>query len=145
MSTQRFWIAVACAEHVRRGHESGFMQACHGKAAPLKRIKPGDGIVYYSPTKTLGGKDRVQAFTAIGHVRSGEVYAFDMGGGFVPARRDVDWLDARDVPIASLLDQLAFTRGRTNWGYQFRFGVFEVEAGDFAMIREAMTAPACVA
>jgi hypothetical protein len=40
------------------------MQVGHGKAAPLKRIKGGDGFVYYSPTVTLGGKDRLQAFTA---------------------------------------------------------------------------------
>ena len=44
------WIAVASAEHVRRGREGGFMQVCHGKAAPLRRIQPGDGVVYYSPT-----------------------------------------------------------------------------------------------
>ena len=26
------------------------MQVCHGKAAPLQRIQPGDRVVYYSPT-----------------------------------------------------------------------------------------------
>src|SRR5262249_31349033 len=60
------WIAVASAEHVRRGRREGFVQVSHGKAAPLKRIKPGDRVVYYSPTVTLGGKDKLQAFTAIG-------------------------------------------------------------------------------
>ncbi len=49
------WIAVACAEHVRRGREGGFMQVCHGKAVPLRRIQPGDGVAYYSPTRELGG------------------------------------------------------------------------------------------
>ena len=43
------WIAVASAEHVRRGKREGFMQVSHGKAAPLKRIRPGDRVVYYSP------------------------------------------------------------------------------------------------
>ena len=32
------------------------MQVSHGKAAPLKRIKPGDRVVYYSPTVTLGAR-----------------------------------------------------------------------------------------
>ena len=73
------WIAVASAEHVRRGRREGFMQVSHGKAAPLKRIKPGDRVVYYSPTVTLGGKDKLQAFTAIGTVKEGEPYVFDMG------------------------------------------------------------------
>jgi hypothetical protein len=38
----KHWLAVASAEHVRRGQAEGFMQVCHGKAAPLKRIQPGD-------------------------------------------------------------------------------------------------------
>jgi hypothetical protein len=50
------WLAVASAEHVRRGRREGFMQVSQGKAAPLKRIKPGDRVVYYSPTAELGGK-----------------------------------------------------------------------------------------
>lgn len=63
------WIAVASAQHVRRGREGGFMQVNHGKAAPLRRVQPGDGIVYYSPTTILGEKDGLRAFTAIGTVR----------------------------------------------------------------------------
>ncbi|BAB50150.1 EVE domain-containing protein [Mesorhizobium japonicum] len=67
-----YWIAVASAQHVRRGRNDGFMQVNHGKAAPLRRVKPGDGIVYYSPTTILGEKDGLQAFTAIGTVRYGK-------------------------------------------------------------------------
>ena len=84
-----YWIAVASAEHVRRGRSGGFMQVSHGKAAPLKRIKGGDRVVYYSPTVTLGGNDKLQAFTAIGTVKDVEPYRVDMGQGFKPYRRDV--------------------------------------------------------
>ena len=86
-----YWVGVACAAHVRRGRSGGFMQLGHGKAAPLKRVKPGDRIVYYSPTVTLGGKDKLQAFTAIGTVKDREPYVFDMGKGFkpYPPRRDL--------------------------------------------------------
>jgi hypothetical protein len=66
------WIAVACAEHVRRGRAGGFMQVCHGRAAPLRRICAGDCVAYYSPSETLRGKDRLQAFTAIGTVCAGQ-------------------------------------------------------------------------
>jgi hypothetical protein len=41
------WIAVASAEHVRNGSTQGFIQVCHGKAAPLQRLKPNDWVVYY--------------------------------------------------------------------------------------------------
>uniref|UniRef100_UPI0013D732E9 EVE domain-containing protein n=1 Tax=Klebsiella pneumoniae TaxID=573 RepID=UPI0013D732E9 len=67
-----YWIAVASVEHVRRGRAEGFMQVCHGKAGPLRRVRPGDRVAYYSPTATFAAKDRLQAFTAIGTVRPGE-------------------------------------------------------------------------
>lgn len=134
------WIAVASAEHVRRGREEGFMQVNHGKAAPLRRVKPGDGIVYYSPSTVLGEKDGLQAFTAVGTVREGEPYQGDMGGGFTPFRRDVEWAKAREAPIKPLLDRLEFTAGKSNWGYQLRFGLFSISTGDFALIAEAMGA-----
>ena len=49
-------------------------------------------------------------------------------GDWIAHRRDVDWADADDAPIAPLLDQLDFTAGKTNWGYQLRFGLFEISA-----------------
>jgi EVE domain len=134
------WIAVASAEHVRRGRVEGFMQVSHGKAAPLKRIKPGDQVIYYSPTVTLGGKDKPQSFTAIGIVKDGEPYVFEIGKGFKPYRRDVNWAKAEETPIHPLLDKLEFTAGKTNRGYQLRFGLFPISAGDFRLIAKAMGA-----
>lgn len=136
----RCWVAVASAEHVRIGRSKGFMQVCHGKAAPLKRIQPGDAVVYYSPTSVFRGKDGLQSFTAIGVVRDGSPYQAEMGGGFSPFRRDVDWCAAGEVPIKPLLDRLQFTTAKRNWGYQLRFGLFEISASDMAMIAEAMGA-----
>ncbi|CAN7249319.1 EVE domain-containing protein [Bosea sp. LjRoot9] len=136
------WFAVAAAEHVRRGLSGGFMQVCHGKGAPLRRIKPGDHVVYYSPTGTFGGLDRLQAFTAIGRVRDKEPYRADMGNGFQPFRRDVDWLEAQEAPIRPLLDRLHLTAGQRNWGYQFRFGLLRAEVHDFEIIATAMSAHA---
>jgi hypothetical protein len=135
-----FWLAVASAEHVRIGRKDGFMQVNHGKAAPLRRIRPGDGIAYYSPSTVLGEKDGLQSFTAIGTVRQGEVYEGVMGGGFTPARRDVDWFDAKEAPIKPLLGRLEFAAGKPNWGYQLRFGLFEISEHDFRLIGEAMGA-----
>lgn len=134
---RKYWIAVASADHARRGKAGGFMQVNHGKAAPLRRITAGDGVVYYSPTEIFGNKDRLQAFTIIGLVQPGEVYAGEMGS-WVAHRRDVTYFDAAEAPIAPLLDQLDFTRGKTNWGYQMRFGLFEISAHDFGLIAEAM-------
>ncbi|MBB6221016.1 EVE domain-containing protein [Rhizobium leguminosarum] len=135
----RAWIAVASAEHVRIGRQAGFMQVCHGKASPLGRITPGDRVIYYSPTVVFGGKDRLQAFTAIGAARDGAPYQVEMESGFRPWRRDVDWRPAEETPIRPLLDRLAFTRVGPNWGYQLRFGLFGISNEDADMIAEAMS------
>ena len=136
------WIAVASAEHVRLGRKGGFMQVNHGNAAPLRRIRPGDGIVYYSPTTVLGEKDGLQSFTAIGTVREGEPYQGIMGPDFKPFRRDVEWTKAQETPIKPLLDRLDFTTGQSNWGYQLRFGLFPISAHDFSLIAGAMSVKA---
>ena len=163
------WIAVASAEHVAIGRAQGFMQVGHGKGAPLKRLHAGDRIAYYSPVRVLGGRCACQAFTAIGTVRDEGVYQGVHGapghastrahppggcgpawggpalgpsaaGGFEPFRRDVDWLDAHEAPIRALLDALSFTRGKTNWGYAFRFGLIKVTADDMQCVAQAMRA-----
>lgn len=136
---RKFWIGVVSAEHVRRGVAGGFAQVCHGKGGPLRRMRPGDGFVYYSPTEAFRGKEPLQAFTAIGTVRAGEPYLFDMGGGFVPYRRDIDWQpQATAIPIRPLLPLLEVTAGRTHWGAPFRYGHFQISAADFARIAQAM-------
>lgn len=141
---RRNWVAVASEEHALRGcadSAHGFMQVCHGKCAPLKRLRPGDRVVYYAPTRTMGGKDKVQAFVSAGLVQPGCPYAFDMGGGFVPYRRDVAYVPARPAAIVPLLDQLEFVEDRQRWGYKFRFGLFEVGDADMRKILQAMQAP----
>ena len=136
----RAWIAVASAEHVRIGRAQGFMQVCHGKAAPLRRLSPGDRVAYYSPTATFRGKDTLQAFTAVGLIAAGAPYQADMGDGFRPFRRDVIWKEARETLIRPLLDALAFARDNKNWGYQLRFGLFEIAEDDMQTIASAMEA-----
>lgn len=131
------WLAVASAEHVRVGRAQGFMQVCHGKAGPLRRIGTGDGVVYYSPATFMGGKDGLKSFTALGWTKAGAPYRFDMGGGFLPYRRDVDWAVAHEVPMTGLVGRLDFTASR-NWGYQLRLGLCPLSEHDFGLIAEAM-------
>lgn len=132
------WIGVASSDHVAGGRAGGFMQVCHGKSGPLSRIRPGDDIIYYSPSIEMAGGDKVQSFTAAGRVADRDSYRFDMGGGFVPLRRDVDWLETRAAPIQPLLDRLEFTRGNGNWGHVFRFGIVKISDHDRDVILAAM-------
>jgi hypothetical protein len=144
VTATRFWIGVASAVHVARGVAGGFCQLGHGKAAPIRRLSPGDWIIYYSPRTARDGGEPVQAFTVIGRVKSGEPYASDMGGGFVPARRDVAFLDGRRAPIKPLIDGLSFIRNKQSWGYAFHTGLVENTRPDFDVIAAAMGAAAAI-
>lgn len=134
------WIAVASADHVAIGRAGGFMQVNHGKAAPLRRMRPGDRVAYYSSVQTYRSDTPLQAFTAIGRVRAGEVYQGVMAAGFTPFRRDVDWFHATPAPIRPLLDRLELTAGQRNWGYAFRFALVQVSENDMDLIAAAMQA-----
>jgi hypothetical protein len=136
----RYWIGVASRDHVRAGAAGGFCQLCHGERSPLGRMATGDRIVYYSPRTAFRGGDPVQAFTAVGEIVGGAPYAFDMGGGFVPFRRDVRFFAASDAPIRPLLSRLSFTGGRMSWGFAFRRGAFEMTEADYRIIARAMGA-----
>lgn len=133
-----YWVGVASREHVRVGVAGGFCQLCHGKAAQLERLAPGDRIVYYSPREGMRAGAPVQAFTAVGVVRDDPPRRADMGGSFMPYRRDALFFPAAEAPIKPLLAQLAFTRGRRSWGMAFRRGVFRIAEGDYRLIVAAM-------
>ncbi len=40
--------------------------------------------------------------------------------------------------ILPLLPRLEFSRDNKNWGYQFRFGLFEISAADMLVIQSSM-------
>ncbi len=138
--TRNNWIAVACAEHVALGRALGIMQVGHGKGAPLKRVHAGDRLAYYSPVQRLGEADPCQAFTAIGTVKDERVYQADMGEGFMPFRKDVDYDGASSAAaIRPLLERLSFTRERgRHWGSAFRYGLLKVTEEDMDLIHQAM-------
>jgi hypothetical protein len=86
----------------------GFAQANHGKLAPLRRMKEGDWLIYYSPKMEFGKDEPCQKFTAIGQVKDDAIYQVDMGDGFVPYRRAVDFRECNEVSILPLIGELSF-------------------------------------
>lgn len=133
----KFWLGVVSKEHVLRGLAGNYVQVCHGKGGPLRKMKPGDGFVYYSPVNAFKSKDKLQAFTAIGVVKDGNVYQVKMFENFEPFRCDVEFIkSAKEVPISQLKQSLKITQG--NWGMLFRRGHIEVPLEDFKKIAEAM-------
>lgn len=133
----KFWLGVVSREHVLLGIAGNFVQVCHGKSAPLKRMKAGDWFIYYSPVDKFQSKEKLQKFTAIGKIISGEVYQVEMFAGFKPFRCDVDFIkDYHEVSIMDLKPVLAFTQG--NYGMLLRRGHIEISQADFKIIASAM-------
>ena len=134
----RHWIGVVSRQHVLRGVAGGFAQIGHGKAAPLRRLAVGDWLIYYSPVEALDEAVPCRRFTAIGRVRGADVYQVDMGGGFLPFRRDVEYRPATEAPIAPLIAVLDFIADKKRWGFPFRRGILAIGDADFARIAAAM-------
>ncbi len=137
-SPAKYWVVVASKDHVELGKTLGIVQANHGKASSLKRMTPGDLIVFYSPKVLFEGKDPLKKFTAMARVKEGEVYQGDMGGGFTPFRKDVEFLPCEETDILPLIPQMTFIRKKQSWGFVFRFGFFEKPKEDFEVISNKM-------
>jgi hypothetical protein len=135
----KYWIGAVSKDHVQKGVELGIVQIGHGKRDGLDRMKAGDGFVYYSPKASMDSLERLQTFTAIGHITDDTVWEADEGE-FKPWRRNVTYLKSKDAHIRPLVEELDFTRGKPSWGYAFRYGLVEISEADFKTIAEAMKA-----
>jgi predicted RNA-binding protein len=138
MSSKQYWIGVASRAHVQIAVSGGFVQLNHGKKAPLQKLQAGDGFVYYSPKTSYPTGEPCQMFTAIGIVKSGEIYQADMRDDFRPFRVDVHFLSSKEAAIKPLLDKLSFIKNKAHWGGAFRFGHLKVPMQDFTIAAEAM-------
>ena len=136
--THHYWIGVVHKDHVSIGVKGGYAQLDHGKKSRLEKMKAGDWLIYYSPRLGFESREPYQHFTAIGEIKTGDVYSHDMGKGFVPYRTDVDFRKCEIAPIRPLLEKLSFTEGKKNWGQQMRLGHFEITKSDFDLIAKAM-------
>lgn len=134
----KYWIIVASKDHVKNGIAEGIAQACHGKASPLRRMRKGDFIIYYSSKQTMGQPQPCQQFTAIGKVTDEQTYQFQVSEDFCPSRRNIEFLPGIAISILPLIAELDFIPNKKSWGYPFRFGFFEIKQHDFELISSQM-------
>lgn len=134
----RFWIGIACKEHVENGIKLGICQFCHGKSAPAKRLSCGDFVIYYSSKVTMDGTELYQKFTAIGKVTDDNPYQVDMGKNFKPFRRNIEYFNSNHLDIKPLLPLLPFIKNKKSWGYVFRYGFLEIDKESFEIIAKNM-------
>lgn len=134
----KYWINVISKNHVLRGVVEGITQSGHGKEAPLRKMKEGDWIIFYSPKQSLEGNEKLQAFTTVGQLADDEVYQFEMSSTFKPFRRKVIFKNSKEISILPLIDKLEFIKDKTHWGFMFRFGLFEISEKDFNTISKEL-------
>ena len=135
---KKYWIAVVSKEHVVNGIDWGIMQVCHGKKAPLKRIKKNDLIVFYSSKIKMQDKVPYQKFTAVAKAIDDEIYQVKMFENFEPFRRKVKFLECQETEIKPLINHLDFIPNKKSWGYPFRYGLLEISKKDFDLITNKM-------
>jgi hypothetical protein len=136
--SRNHWIGVVSRSHVQIGVQGGFIQLNHGKRAPLQRLRAGDALAMYSPRTDYPKGEPLQAFTAIGVIKTGEIYQVEMSPDFKPYRVDVQFFECQEAPIQPLVERLSFIKSKTHWGAAFRFGYLKVPGEDFLLIAQAM-------
>lgn len=133
----KFWINTVSYERVQTGVEGGFTQADHGLAKNLRRLAPGDLVVFYSPRTHYRSGEILQQFTAIARVGEG-LYQVEMTPTFKPWRQRVEFLPCQPASIRPLIQDLSFIRDKGHWGLVFRRGLFEIPKDDYLRIAEEM-------
>lgn len=139
----RFWIGVACKEHVENGVKLGICQFCHGKSGPAARLSKGDFLIYYSSKVSMENSQLYQKFTAIGRITDSKPYQVEVENNFSPNnfkpfRRNVEYFDAKHADIKPLIPELNFIKNKTSWGYVFRYGFLEIDKESFEIIAKHM-------
>ena len=130
----KYWINTISKDHVMVGKESGFVQAGHGKKAPVEKLQADDYMVFYSPKTSLQNGKPVQAFTAVAKIKERDVYQVAVNKNFKPYRKDAEYESCQELPIKPLIEQLEFITNKKHWGFKFRLGLFEINRHDFELI-----------
>lgn len=133
-----YWIGVVSEQHVLKGAAGGFAHLCHGKKAPLAKMKEGDWLIYYSPRDAYPDGKLLRSFTAIGKVKSGNIYPYQMAPNFIPYRLDIDYYPCHKIGFYDIKSKLEFVQETKHLGFLFRSGHFEVSKKDFLTIAQAM-------
>ena len=122
----RFWVSTVSRAHVQNEIAGSFAEDGESR---LKRMSPGDGIVFYSPRPD-------QRLTAIGVVADDAPQ--QIGDAW---RRAIHFTQNEEVAIQPLIDSLDFIRDKKSWGVFFGRGFFEISESDFRTLERAMSAP----
>ena len=129
-----YWINTVSKDHVLIGKKNEIVQANHGKLSPLKRLRVGDKIIFYSPKTAFENGEPLKAFTTVAKITDENIYQVKLSDDFKPYRMNAQYEDCSEVKIEPLIENLNFIKNKKSWGYMFRFGLFKIEEHDFNLI-----------
>jgi hypothetical protein len=144
VSERRYWVGVAARDHVVRGVAESFCQFAHGDHKAAGRLAVDDRFAYYAPMTGIRIGDPVRRFVALGRTLDAPAVEAQMTPEVTGWRRSAAYYDAIEADIYPLLPRLSFVRDPAHWGMAFRKSLFPVNEADFAIIAEAMQAPAAL-
>lgn len=136
VNMRSFYLISASRDHVLSAREQSIVQANHGVKAPLQRMRPGDGVVFYSARHQLRGKEPCQRFTAIATVADGDVYQERVSETWKPWRRPAVFDEHfREIDVKEVLGRLeCLGRGRGSWGVYLRRGFIKMSGTDWEVL-----------
>ena len=124
----RYWMNIVSRPLVEAGAAGGFTEAAEGQESRLRRLAPGDTVIFYS-----GSPDK--RFTGIASVTDDEVVPVEKAW-----RRRVQFVECQEATVQPLIDDLQFITNKKSWGVAFRRGFFEIGEADYQRIAAAMGA-----
>lgn len=131
------FIGVVHRAQTRTARDRGFVAFSHGDESAVRRLSPGDTVIYYAPKSDFDG-DPVRAFVAPAEVTGEAPHRTDYPGGRTAWVRAATFAKVREVPVRPLLDRLSFVRDPRHWGLAFRRGKFSITPDDHALIAGLM-------
>ena len=132
-----YFVGLAERVHVDMMRSDGVVVLGIKNDAGMRRTKPGDRVVYYSPKEAPDGAP-LRSFTGLAEVVGVTPFEWPGENPTIWARR-ADWIGhAKDVPIKLLLESLDFIKNPANWGFYLRGSYRKIGGRDYARISEAM-------
>lgn len=131
-----FYLISASRDHVLSARKQSIVQANHGVKAPMERLRPGDGVAFYSARHQLKGKEPCQRFTAMATVADGHVFQERVTETFKPWRRVAVFEEGfKEIDINDVLGDLeCLGKGKGKWGVYLRRGFIRMTRLDWEVL-----------
>lgn len=129
-------VVVASQDHCQRWMKEWFVQACHGKIRPMKKMSKWDIIFLYAPKKEFGKDEKLQAFVWMLKVTSDEIEQVEMFPWFTPYRKHTQTIATANIYLHDLKGKIAFFTDNKNIWLEMRKWFFQLPDEDGKLLQQ---------